>query len=267
MDGLVPRTLTGEAADLGDVVLEYPPRKLDTGAAPPYGAMVLFPREGDSLRVRAAVESVWIHWDTDWRRSQKLPVSPVTWKILNDPLATGAFVPTFSPCCMPRNGSPQWGYDDIVTRKPFRDIQIHAEFNMMGTPDGNASSTGYANSGVYIGDRWELQIETPQDPAKAKTSHDMASLLDFKMPDTFPWRGAGKWQAYDITFRYPRSGESGRVTVYWNGEKVHDNVAWGSGGGERGPLRLQNEKGSDVRYRNVWIKELDIKDAKTDFGY
>ena len=29
-------------------------------------------------------------------------------------------------------------------------------------------------------------------------------------------------------------------------------------------LKLQCE-GHDVRYRNAWIKELDIKDADTDF--
>ena len=29
-------------------------------------------------------------------------------------------------------------------------------------------------------------------------------------------------------------------------------------------LKLQNE-GHDVRYRNAWIKELDLKEASTDF--
>ena len=31
-----------------------------------------------------------------------------------------------------------------------------------------------------------------------------------------------------------------------------------------GGLKLQCE-GHDVRYRNAWIKELDLKDANTDF--
>ena len=31
-----------------------------------------------------------------------------------------------------------------------------------------------------------------------------------------------------------------------------------------GGLKLQCE-GSDIRFRNTWIKELDLKDAETDF--
>jgi hypothetical protein len=64
--------------------------------------------------------------------------------------------------------------------------------------------------------------------------------------------------------------------------KVHKNVAiqqvqggansgldGGNDGGKGitdtpGGLKLQCE-GHDVRYRNTWIKELDLKDADTDF--
>ena len=31
-------------------------------------------------------------------------------------------------------------------------------------------------------------------------------------------------------------------------------------------IKLQSE-GHDVRYRNIWIKELQIQEAETDFGY
>ena len=269
IDRLLPKTVPVAGNDLGDIVLDYPPRKLDVGAPIIYGAIALFPQDADSVGARAAFDAQWIHVDTDWRRSQKLAVAPVTWKVLPDPEGAAPFKPTLEPCCLPRNGSPNWGYDDIITKRSFRDFQLHLEFNMMGLPDGNASPTGYSNSGVVVGGGgwFEIQIETPKNTAKATTTHDMASLLDTKMPDAFPWRPEGKWQAYDITFRYPRAGESGRVTVYWNGVLIHDNVAWTSGGGDKAGLHLQNEDGSDVRFRNVWIKELDIKDAKTNFGY
>ena len=72
------------------------------------------------------------------------------------------------------------------------------------------------------------------------------------------------------------------LTMYFNGKKVHTNQSinqvWGGansgidGGNDGGKgitdtpggLKLQCE-GHDVRYRNTWIKELDLKEANTDF--
>ena len=99
--------------------------------------------------------------------------------------------------------------------------------------------------------------------------------------------GLGKWNAYDITFRAARFkdgklDEKAVVSMYFNGVKVHSNVkisqVWGGknsgidGGNDGGKgitdvpggLKLQCE-GHDVRFRNVWIKELDLKEANTDF--
>ena len=72
------------------------------------------------------------------------------------------------------------------------------------------------------------------------------------------------------------------VTIYFNGIKVHGNQpinqVWGGansgldGGNDGGKgitdtpggLKLQCE-GHDVRYRNVWIKELDLAGPNTNF--
>ena len=53
----------------------------------------------------------------------------------------------------------------------------------------------------------------------------------------------------------------------WGG--ANSGVDGGNDGGKGitdtpGGLKLQNE-GHDVRYRNTWIKELDLKEANTDF--
>jgi hypothetical protein len=73
------------------------------------------------------------------------------------------------------------------------------------------------------------------------------------------------------------------VTIYFNGVKVHQNQAidqvWGGpnsgldGGNDGGkgitdvpgPLKLQCE-GHDVRYRNIWIKPLDLEKPDTNFA-
>jgi hypothetical protein len=70
--------------------------------------------------------------------------------------------------------------------------------------------------------------------------------------------------------------------MYFNGKKVHTNVpisqVWGGarsgidGGNDGGKgitdtpqgLKLQCE-GHDVRFRNAWIKELDLAEPNTDF--
>ena len=101
------------------------------------------------------------------------------------------------------------------------------------------------------------------------------------------YKGYGKWNAYDITFRAARfmdgkRSEKALMTMYFNGIKVHVNQrirkVWGgknSGldGGNRGGegitdvpggIKLQCE-GHDVLYRNIWIKEVDLEGADTDF--
>jgi hypothetical protein len=72
------------------------------------------------------------------------------------------------------------------------------------------------------------------------------------------------------------------VTLYFNGIKVHANqviqqvwggansgIDGGNNGGKGitdtpGGLKLQAE-GHDVRYRNAWIKELNLERPNTDF--
>ncbi|MGB4740877.1 MAG: family 16 glycoside hydrolase, partial [Fuerstiella sp.] len=76
--------------------------------------------------------------------------------------------------------------------------------------------------------------------------------------------------------------EKARVSMYFNGQKVHDHVqinqVWGGpnsgvdGGNDGGKgitdsrqgLKLQCE-GHDVRYRNTWIKELHLTENDTSF--
>lgn len=284
-DRLVKKTVAfdNDVSDLGDIVLEYPPRRMDVGAPPIYGAYVLFDGTKGKAAAQAELTAKW----QDWPRFSP---SAIMFKLAKDPeFPSDTNKVTVQSCC-----NTNWGYDDIQAKQAHGDAQLHVEWIGMGqydlteTPDIGAvtgkSSPGYINSGVYVQSRYEVQIES-QGVSDAK--HDMASLVDDYAPDSWtPNRGNGKWQAYDITFRSARYNASGvklenaRITVWWNGVMVHNNrdaraPATGTDPGKHSGedlnptlygLKLQSE-GRDVRYRNIWIKDLNIAEAKTDFGY
>ncbi|MDE0861224.1 MAG: DUF1080 domain-containing protein, partial [Akkermansiaceae bacterium] len=135
---------------------------------------------------------------------------------------------------------------------------------------------------VYLQNRYEIQVLDGD-----KTKHGMAAVINETPSPYHAYNGLGKWNAYDIVFRAARFedgklSEKAKVSMYFNGKKVHTNITinqvWGGknsgldGGNDGGKgitdvpggLKLQCE-GHDVRYRNAWIKGLKLKDANTDF--
>ena len=168
----------------------------------------------------------------------------------------------------------EYGAADIVTKKKYRDFRLHIEFLIM-KPGGN--------SGVYLQNRYEIQVFDGD-----KTKHGMGAVINESESPYQAYNGIGKWNAYDINFRAARFQDGKRVekalvTMYFNGIKVHTNFpinqVWGGansgvdGGNDNGRgitdtpqgLKLQAE-GHDVRYRNIWIKETDLKESNTDFS-
>jgi len=190
-------------------------------------------------------------------------------------------------CC-----NTNWGMDDIQAIRVHGDAQLHVEWIAMGEYDANENPNlddgkSYVNSGVYVQSRYEIQIQSwTTNPASIPGNHDMGSLVDDYTPTANANRPNGKWQAYDITFRsarYNAAGartENGRISIWWNGVLVHDNrdarapatgTAPGTHSGEDMTpilygLKLQSE-GRDVRFRNIWVKDLVIDQPQTRFGY
>ncbi len=214
---------------------------------------------------REMLDAKWTYWQGPRFASSM----PIKWKIVDDPVDKGTVVMTDDPVA----AGGKYGTADIVTKKAYRDFRLHIEFLVMN-PKGN--------SGVYLQNRYEIQIQEGD-----KTKHGMGAVINETDSPYDSFAGLGKWNSYDIVFRAARF-EDGKlkekaiVTIYFNGKKVHDNVkinqVWGGansgvdGGNDGGKgitdspqgLKLQCE-GHDVRYRNAWIKELDLKDADTNF--
>jgi hypothetical protein len=214
---------------------------------------------------RATLDAKWTYWEGP-RFASALPIK---WQIVNDPVDQGTVLMTDDPVA----AGGKYGTADIVTKKAYRDFRLHIEFFV-------AKEGG--NSGVYLQNRYEIQIKDGD-----KTKHGMGAVINETESPYHAYAGIGKWNAYDIVFRAARFKdgvltEKALVTMYFNGQKVHVNQVinqvWGGpnsgvdGGNDKGKgitdtpqgLKLQCE-GHDVRYRNAWIKELDLAASNTDF--
>ena len=229
------------------------------GAKPLRGAMVLI--DG----TRKTLDDKWTYWEGPGFKSSL----PIKWKIVEDPIDKGTVVMTDDPVA----AGGKFGTADIVTKKAYRDFRLHVEFCV--------AKTG-GNSGVYLQNRYEIQVMDGD-----KTPHGMGAVINETPSPYHAYNGTGKWNAYDINFRAARFKEGKRVekalvTLYFNGIKVHTNQpitqVWGGpnsgidGGNDGGKgitdapggLKLQCE-GHDVRYRNTWIKEINLTKPDTDF--
>lgn len=196
----------------------------DQSAAPPKDAVVLF--DGKGL-------SKW----------QKYPGGgEAAWKVVD--------------------GAMEVGGGDIITKDKFKDVKIHLEFMPPYMPDAKGQARG--NSGVFVMDNYEVQVLDSYGLPKLEVG-DCAALYSKKVPDKNAAKPPAQWQTYDIHFTAPRFDASGkktanaRITVYWNGEKVHDDVELDGplpgGSGEKpegGGIRLQDH-GNPVRFRNIWV--------------
>jgi hypothetical protein len=214
---------------------------------------------------RAMLDENWIYWNGP-RLTAELPIK---WAIEDNPNGEGTVMNSNDPA----SSGGLYGSADIVTKRKFRDFRAHVEFLIMN-PKGN--------SGVYLQNRYEIQVLDGDS-----TKHGMAAIINETESPYYAYNGVGEWNAYDISFRAARFqdgklSEKAMVTVYFNGHKVHVNQlihqVWGGensgldGGNDKGKgitdrpggLKLQAE-GHNVLYRNIWVKELDLVVADTDF--
>ncbi|MBA3698864.1 MAG: DUF1080 domain-containing protein [Planctomycetes bacterium] len=234
--------------------------EIGVGAAPIAGAEVVF--DGS----RAMLDDKWTYWEGPGFKS----ALPIKWQIVPDPVDAGKTVLMTDD---PVAAGGKYGTADVVTKKAYRDFRLHIEF-CIAKPGGN--------SGVYLQNRFEIQVLDGD-----KTKHGMAAVINESESPYHLYNGTGTWNSYDITFRAARFTdgkltEKPLVSMYFNGKKAHTNVrinqVWGGpksgidGGNDGGKgitdvpggLKLQCE-GHDVRYRNIWIKDLDLTTPDTDF--
>jgi len=153
------------------------------------------------------------------------------------------------------------GKGNQLTVEKIADMNLHLEFNIPPGQKGKRARGG-GNSGVYIMDRYEIQIldsygGRPNASGCGAVYRRIAPTVNASLP-------AGQWQTFDIAFRAPRFDAAGRkvksarVTVRHNGVTIHDDVEIvPTGQASNKPeipenhLRLQDH-GCPVKFRNIW---------------
>lgn len=157
----------------------------------------------------------------------------------------------------------------ITSKRHFSDIQLHLEWSSPTEITGEGQGRG--NSGVYLMDRYEVQI---LDSYQNETYFDGQAGSVYKQtpPMANAMRKPGEWNTYDIFFTAPvfkvngDMEKPGYVTLIHNGVLAlnHFELLGPSSyvaaphyepHAETGPISLQFH-GDPVRFRNIWLREL-----------
>ncbi|MDY0169030.1 MAG: DUF1080 domain-containing protein [Thermoguttaceae bacterium] len=160
---------------------------------------------------------------------------------------------------------------ELRTKAKFGDCQLHIEW---ATPAARDTERRFwwGNSGIFLLDRYEVQV-TESHANVHKADGQAGAIYGQTPPLVNVARKPGEWQTYDIVFIAPRfDGEKliapAFFTVFWNGVLAqYHTECMGSTKYKTvpkydsfdmvGPIRLQ-EHGSAVRYRNIWIRPLQL---------
>ena len=157
---------------------------------------------------------------------------------------------------------------DITTRESFGDIQLHIEWSSPVPATG--SSQGRGNSGVFLMDRYELQVLDSYDN---ETYYDGQAGAIYKQtpPLVNAMRPPGEWNTYDIIWTAPRFKEDGSlespayITALHNGVLVLNHFALLGNTPFNSPPKYEKhgklpihlqDHGNPVRYRNIWVREI-----------
>jgi hypothetical protein len=152
----------------------------------------------------------------------------------------------------------------IKSKQKFAAFKAHLEFRLPWMP--NSSGQGRGNSGVYLQDRYEVQVL--DSFGLNGENNECGGIYTLHKPAVNMCYPPLSWQTYEIEFTPAEFGSDGKktkdahTTILHNGVKIQDNVdlKGSTGGGQPegptpGPIHLQNH-GDPVVYQNIWVLPL-----------
>ncbi|MEX2172540.1 MAG: DUF1080 domain-containing protein [Pirellulales bacterium] len=151
-----------------------------------------------------------------------------------------------------------------ASEQEFGDHKMHLEFRTPFMPTASGQERG--NSGVYLQDRYEIQVLDSFGLEGA--NNECGGVYGMKAPSVNMCYPPLAWQTYDVDFTAAKFDDAGkkssnaRLTLYHNGVKIYDDIelpAHTPGGAAKeapgiGPLKLQDH-GNPVVFRNIWVVE------------
>jgi len=150
----------------------------------------------------------------------------------------------------------------VKSKQKFGAFKAHVEFRTPFMPNARGQARG--NSGVYLQDRFEVQV---LDSFGLKgENNECGGIYTKHKPRINMCLPPLSWQTYDIDFTAARFDAEGKkispakITAKHNGVLIHDGAevsgettaAGRKEGPTMGPIQLQNH-GNPVAYRNIWI--------------
>jgi hypothetical protein len=149
----------------------------------------------------------------------------------------------------------------IKSKEKFGALKAHIEFRTPWMPNSQGQARG--NSGVYLQDRYELQVL--DSFGLSGENNECGGIYTQHKPKVNMCLPPLSWQTYDIEFTPAVFGADGkktknaRATIFHNDVKIHDDIEFPKecpGGqkesAEPGPFQFQDH-GDPVVYRNVWV--------------
>ncbi len=235
---------------------------------------------------------------TDWsKKNWSKPEATEFWDV-KPPIVTPAQKPgdapsdamvlfngtTMNQWVMSKDGSPaNWNLKDgamtvklntgdIQTKEQFGSCQLHVEFKIPADSKNSADPHNAGNSGVFLQERYEVQIfDSYQDEVPLYSNGQCGSLYKQAIPLANACSRPGEWNTYDIFYTEPSFHPNGAVNVPAYITVVHNGILVLNHFQIQGPiayigvpkyephskasLKLQGH-GSEVSFRNIWIRPL-----------